>query len=71
MSDALTFLKRLSGGGAIVPSSVCSTMEIAYAQADGRFFVDSDHLGYVLRFKEWRELAEKTIHESGEDAWKQ
>lgn len=40
-------------GGAIVSSNDCSTMEIADAQACGRFAVDDEGLGYVRRYKEW------------------
>lgn len=44
-------------GGAIVTSGVCSELEIADAQATGRFVVDADGIGYVRRYKEWVERA--------------
>ena len=44
--------------GAIVSSADCSVAEIAIARASGRFFVDDDGYGYVLRTKLWRERAE-------------
>jgi len=43
-------------GGAIVSSNDCSEMEIASAQADGRFAVDAECYGYVRRTKEWLAL---------------
>lgn len=51
--DAAAFLKRLaSEGGSIVSSGICSVAEIATARACGRFFVDENYMGYVLRPKE-------------------
>lgn len=48
------FLRRLATErGAIVSSGDCDHMEIANARATGRFWVDADGLGYVLRTKEW------------------
>jgi cell pole-organizing protein PopZ len=43
-------------GGAIVSSNDCSEMEIADAQATGRFAVDAEAFGYVRRTKEWLAL---------------
>ena len=40
-------------GGAIVTSDECSEMEIADAQATGRFAVREDGIGYVRRYAEW------------------
>jgi hypothetical protein len=45
---AYIFLDRLDSGE-IVSSGVCSTIEIATAQACGRFYTDRKGLGYVLR----------------------
>jgi len=42
-----------SKGGAIVSSNDCSELEIADAQATGRFAVDEEGLGFVRRTKEW------------------
>lgn len=43
-------------GGAIVSSSACSEMEIADAQATGRFSVREDGMGFVRRYAEWLAL---------------
>lgn len=43
-------------GGALVSSNDCSEMEIADAQATGRFSVTDAGLGFVLRSKEWLAL---------------
>jgi hypothetical protein len=40
-------------GGAIVTSGECSEMEIADAQATGRFYVREDGIGFVRRYSEW------------------
>jgi hypothetical protein len=40
-------------GGAIVTSGECSEMEIADAQATGRFSVREDGIGFVRRYAEW------------------
>jgi hypothetical protein len=62
--QALAFLYKLAeGGGAIVSSNNCSEMEIANAQACGRFFVDPDGLGYVLRSKRWLDTREEAYHQ--------
>ncbi|MDP1580990.1 MAG: hypothetical protein Q8M02_11970 [Candidatus Didemnitutus sp.] len=45
----------ISDGGAIVSSADCSEVEIADAQAAGRFSVE-DSLGFVRRTKEWLAL---------------
>lgn len=46
-------------GGAIVSSGICSELEIADAQATGRFAVDDDGLGFVRRTTEWVKRADK------------
>ena len=57
--SAYEFLRRLAiERGAIVSSASCSTVEIAMARAQGRFFVGPDALGYVLRPKHWLDLHE-------------
>jgi hypothetical protein len=38
-----------NGGAWVVGSHECSDMELAFARAEGRFFVDRDGLGYVVR----------------------
>lgn len=43
-------------GGAIVTSGECSEMEIADAQATGRFSVREDGIGFVRRYAEWLAL---------------
>jgi hypothetical protein len=43
-------------GGAIVTSGECSEMEIADAQATGRFAVREDGIGFVRRYAEWLAL---------------
>jgi len=40
-------------GGAIVTSQECSIIEIADAQATGRWAVDDEGIGYVRRYREW------------------
>ena len=56
------FLNKLAEErGAIVSSGDCSAMEISYAQAHDRIYVDSaTGLGYVLRSKEWLQTREDT-----------
>lgn len=51
-------------GGAIVSSGDCSEMEIANAQATGRFSVREDGMGFVRRSKEWLalQLAREKAH---------
>ena len=50
---ALAFLQRLVNvegkRGSIVSSADCTHSELVFAQADGRFFVDDDGMGYVHR----------------------
>ena len=46
----------ITDGGAIVSSNECSEMEIANAQATGRFAVDAESYGYVRRTKGWLAL---------------
>jgi len=53
--------------GAIVSSADCCEMEIAFARTDGRFFVDDDGIGYVLRLKDWRANAEQLIFDAREN----
>lgn len=47
--------------GAIVSSADCSEMELAFARKEGRFFVDTNGYGFVLRLKLWRENAELAL----------
>ena len=51
-------------GGAIVSSGECSEMEIANAQATGRFSVRDDGMGFVRRTSEWLalQLAREKAH---------
>ena len=51
ISDILTAL--MDERGAIVSSADCSEMELAFARKEGRFYVDKDGFGFVLRTKEW------------------
>lgn len=52
--NANTFLSLLGEErGAIVSSADCSEMEIAFARDQGRFYVDNDGMGYVMRPREW------------------
>lgn len=51
----------LKEGGAIVCSAACSPMELAFARSEGRFFVDENGYGFVLRYRQWREHAERAI----------
>ncbi len=46
-------------GGAIVSSEACSVMEIAHAQAAGRFAVNAQGYGYLRRTREWLDLQKK------------
>lgn len=41
------FLQLLNDGGAIISSNECTPGEIAEAQADGRFYADSEGYGYI------------------------
>jgi len=53
-SSPEAFLERLPAErGAIVSSADCSATEIAQAQACGRWHVNEDGMGYVLRSKAW------------------
>jgi hypothetical protein len=57
---ASNFLRRLTlEGGAIVCSEACSERELSYAKKEGRFFVDENNYGYVLKLEKWRSLAER------------
>lgn len=59
---AIAFLQRLTlEGGAIVCSEACSERELAYAKKEGRFFVDENNYGYVLKLEKWRSLAERSV----------
>jgi len=49
--------------GAIVSSADCGELEITFARSEGRFFVDDNGMGYVLRMKQWRENAESSLCE--------
>lgn len=51
----------VSERGAIVSSADCSDMELAFARTEGRFFVDTNGYGFVLRPKLWRENAELAL----------
>ncbi len=55
----------LAEGGALVTSSACSPMELAIARTEDRFFVDADGCGFVLRYRQWREHAERAIANQG------
>ena len=45
--------KMLTDGGAIVSSGICSEVEIAVAKSCGRFAVDENGLGFILRPEQW------------------
>lgn len=55
----------LAEGGALVASAACSPMELAFARSEDRFFVDADGNGFVLRYRQWREHAERAIANQG------
>jgi len=61
----------VTDGGAIVSSGECSEMEIANAQATGRFSVREDGMGFVRRTKEWLalQLAREKATSSEFEAW--
>ena len=48
--------KLVYSGGALVSSNACSKMEVANADATGRFAVDLDGHGYVWRTQGWLEM---------------
>lgn len=51
-------------GGCIVTSDKCSEIEIADAQATGRFAVDAENgYGFVRRYEEWLQKAMKHSRE--------
>lgn len=54
-------------GGCIVTSDKCSEIEIADAQATGRFAVDSGGIGYVRRYDEWLMKAMRHSREHAND----
>ena len=59
---AKKFLLRVAEtNGAIVSSAAAHEIEIADARVRGDWLV-IDSLGFILRFKDWRERAEKAIH---------
>lgn len=41
--------KLIELDGWLVPSSACGQVEIAHARNEGRFFVDQNSIGYVVR----------------------
>lgn len=43
--------------GCVVSSADCEQMEIAVARTQGRFYVDDDDGGYVMRPREWLDQA--------------
>ena len=47
--------------GAIVTSADCSEMELAFARQEGRFHVDANGMGFVLRPGRWRVKAEAAL----------
>lgn len=59
ISDILTAL--IDERGAIVSSADCSPMELAFARSEGRFYVDGDGFGFVLRPREWLGNAEAAL----------
>jgi hypothetical protein len=68
MSPYQIFDKLIHEGGAIVSSNDCSPIEIADARATGRFAVDLDGMGFVLRTKEWLYKAQAAVQASVEQA---
>ena len=44
-------------GGAIVSSDSCSVLEIRMAQGYNRFATNEEGMGFVLKSKEWVEMA--------------
>lgn len=59
MREMVDLLVRTNG--AIVCSSACSPMELAFARKENRFFVDAEGLGFVVRLPEWRANAESAL----------
>lgn len=53
--------KLVTERGAIVSSADCSPMELTFAKVEGRFYVDSDGMGFVVRMRQWRENAEAAL----------
>lgn len=51
----------VDNGGAVVSSGSCSTVEIADARTRGDWYVDADGFGYVVRSREWLQLAEASV----------
>lgn len=54
IQDLLTDLSR--HGGAIVSSTACSEMELAFAKKEDRFAVCERGFGFVRRLQEWLDL---------------
>lgn len=46
----------MSDGGAIVSSNSCSEIELADANAHGRFAVNADGFGFVRRPQKWLDI---------------
>ena len=59
IGDILTAL--MDERGAIVMSADCSEMELVFARKEGRFYVDADGFGFVLRMRQWRINAEAAL----------
>jgi hypothetical protein len=59
--------KLKSEGGAIVTSDMCSEIEMAEARVTGRWWVDEDGIGYVLRYPEWLKKAMDAVKNQSED----
>lgn len=49
METVKQLLEKAATGGYIVSTGQCSTMEIAFARAENRMYVDEDGLGYIWR----------------------
>ena len=56
ISTAQLIAQLISEGSAIVASGECSEIEIADAQATGRFAARGDGIGFVRRSREWLAL---------------
>lgn len=50
------FKQLAEDGGAIVSTKDCSQLEIAYANANGKMWVDEFGCGFVLRSQLWLDL---------------
>lgn len=59
---AVEMINRLvKEGGAIISSNDASILEIAFARAENRFYVDSDGFGYIIRYRKWLHNADKIL----------